>query len=368
SLLINAKHNPARNYLIWNRNSEVDYGNLEINGEIPINVGMRLAEAAGDTNNLNPAIRVASYKTKNVTAPYSFFTFTSSRNKININAVNTAYADLYLVRDSTSTLRQENKDETLVLGQIIAKQEVLGNDGSAGGKGVKYEQRTKAYGGSGAGAQTEFVNATGNVVGLIPSNNGYSIVPPTTTTELSAGMLYNSLGCPVIMGTPCILGNSQLQNSTINFIFGTSGTGPGWSSSIVALGGTAQFNIPLAAPTVTAGNVSNTSQEFGGEKTFKDKTAFKDTVKILNKETLQFFDLDNSNYVQLRATTDILENYTLSFPNSAPQDGQARMWNSAAGRLSCFLPYAGVIENEVDTTKIKEGTVSLADLRLKSIS
>src|SRR5690606_6085941 len=112
--------------------------------------------------------------------------------------------------------------------------------------------------------------------------------------------------------------------------------------------------LPAAGLGITWGGITNSPQEISGPKTLRDITTFKDTVKILNKETLQFFDLDNSNYVQFRAPTDITETYTFTWPSVAPQDGQEMRYSSGAGRFNFVTPYSGVAANEVDSTKIKD--------------
>lgn len=370
SILINASTNPARNYLIWNRSSEIDYGNLEVNGigTLPINVALRIQEAAGDTNNLNPAIRVASYKTKRVLSPYSFFQFTSSKANININYTNTSYADLSLLRDSVSVIKQENLKTSLQAGHSIARLVHRGNDASTGGTGDKFILQTDAFGGSGAGSQTKFINNSGTTVGLITSALGFTSLLPTTTTELVPGMIYNDNGCVKVVGSTCQITNAQLQNSTIGHTIGVSGTAPNWSTSTATLGGTIQLNIPPAGVGISLGGVTNGIQEFSGAKGFRDVTTMLDTLKIANKETVQFYDIGNTNYVQIRAHTDVTENWTWTLPSNGPTDGQIMRYSASAGRFNWITPYSGVAANEVDSTKIKDGTVSLADLKVKSFS
>ncbi len=70
-----------------------------------------------------------------------------------------------------------------------------------------------------------------------------------------------------------LLPNANLANSTITFpAVGTTGTDITWTSSPVALGGSATLNVPSASA-AARGVVSTAAQTFAGDKTFSGVTA-----------------------------------------------------------------------------------------------
>src|SRR5690606_20320791 len=110
------------------------------------------------------------------------------------------------------------------------------------------------------------------------------------------------------------------------------------SNSNPALGTTATINIPLAAPTVTSGTMSNAAQEISGPKTWNDEMYLKDSLVLRAKNSVKFLDLDNSNSVQIRAHTDVTESYIMTLPTVAPLDGQYMQWSAGGGRLNFVYP------------------------------
>jgi len=78
------------------------------------------------------------------------------------------------------------------------------------------------------------------------------------------GQVLRRSGTSLIFGT---IPNASLDNSTIAFATGTLGTDVNWTSSPVALGGTATLNIPDAS-TSARGLVTTTTQSIGGIKNF----------------------------------------------------------------------------------------------------
>ncbi len=101
------------------------------------------------------------------------------------------------------------------------------------------------------------ISSSSGVTGMGPAGSiqtGSTLTLATSTSVfngLTTGLLITGAGntityTPTLTGT---LGNAGLANSTIAFATGTTGSDVNWSTSPVALGGTATLNIPNASAT-----------------------------------------------------------------------------------------------------------------------
>src|SRR6185312_1027136 len=97
------------------------------------------------------------------------------------------------------------------------------------------------------GTPVNFSNAGGAWTGSLVLNNQHA-------NYVFAGPSTGGPGSPswrqlVIADMPVGIPNGNLQNSSIGFASGTSGTDINWSATPISLGGTATLNVPNASPT-----------------------------------------------------------------------------------------------------------------------
>lgn len=79
---------------------------------------------------------------------------------------------------------------------------------------------------------------------LLNQNPNFFFAGPTTGGAAAPSFRLIGIG-----DLPVNIPNAYLQNSTIGFVLGSSGTDVGWTLNSVALGGTQTLNIPTAGPT-----------------------------------------------------------------------------------------------------------------------
>lgn len=105
--------------------------------------------------------------------------------------------------------------------------------------------------------------------GVAGQNTSCSSTQFLRAQVVSGGLTTNGT-CASVTGaeiTDGSIANADLANSSISFALGTSGTDANWSSSPVALGGTATLNLPDASAS-NRGLVTTGAQTFAGAKTF----------------------------------------------------------------------------------------------------